>query len=507
MRQLYTAVLLSIALAYLAYRARTSGLLLERPYEEALFLIALRTDAPAFPGPDAVWSEHPPLAYLLLHGCAWICGADVGVLRQAWFTVYLLTFLALLYYGRPSVSRTEPDVPCFLEALTEAVRGLFVLSVFASPLLLVSGSRVGPEAVTYGAFVAYLASGIAFLRTWSALAAVGLGLAGALLLSSHAYGWVYVLASVAALAATVGRAYSRVLVLKLLLIVLLALSPVAIDPRVCAARLDLLRGHYWAESVGARPFGMPLAGIWVPLSELSFQLPTLPVAAQAVTGLLLLWIVIWGKDLPARWLALTCLGIVPLCWLGECVGQSKIMIYHWLGLMGVSGVCALARGLGRRLLFLTGLGASCIVLIPGVASALFVVGDGPKAVQRAAEVIKHQLDGSDVVVFAGARTYVTLAPYLDRDSLGRSYVFLRTHGRPDSFVGRKLVSPSRLLVDNAWPDFPADRIVVVQFEAAQQVVVPQAGWVVEEADYFLHNSLAIGQITIETRRRLGPSLR
>lgn len=90
--------LLFIILALLARRANQVGMLIERPYEEAVYRVALRQEVPIMSRGTETWTEHPPLCYDVLRVISFIIGRDIGRLRFIWLIFFLSAFCLLLAY-------------------------------------------------------------------------------------------------------------------------------------------------------------------------------------------------------------------------------------------------------------------------------------------------------------------------------------------------------------------------------------------------------------------------
>ncbi len=494
MRRPLIILLLTMVLAGLGWAAGAAGLRSERPYEEGLVRTALRFRSSAFQAPEKLWSEHPPLAYLLLRGLNSVIGSDVRVLRLAWLLLFAAAFAG--FCGIVARGDSSSGQPLW----GSVARWGLIIGLFASPLVIVGAARLVPDTLLLLLMCAELDLVGRLMHRPSPGVAVGAGILAGLMVLAHAYGWVCALAMIATLSVTLFRRHGRGGLACAAMVAGGALAPVAITPSAFAARVGLLCNHYWSEPLFSQALPVPLIPVWFPLTDVSYSQSWLPLAGQVAAGLLLAWVTLSGQDPFSRWMAWTALLCPLIFWLVELATGGRVIVYHWLGWLGVLAACALARGLKPTASAVVSTLLVLFVVLPTLLFVLNGAGNGERAVTRAVASIREQARSGRPLVFGGARAFVLFVPWLEDPLVDRSFVFLRRQPR-DSFVGKMLVPNERLIDANQWRAFPEEQAVVVQLEAAQQVVVPGGGWEVERRAHFVHNATAVVEIDVEARRR------
>jgi hypothetical protein len=497
MQRLALTAALTTALAILAFTAGGRGLVAERPYEEALYRVAVQSEAPMGQLGGGVWSEHPPLAYPLLDTSRRLVGPGIESLRLVWTAFFLLGFCLTLRFAWANSQLTSGWTK------EDLLRAAIVLSAFASPLLLVRATRVGPDAPSCALLALVLVAGGRFLSAPGCHSALAFGTAAAGLAFMHAYGPLVSVSLVAVAAVALVRSLRRPGTVAALIIVGAAVAiPLVLMRHDLGARLRTLTDHYWAQAVVFNSPGAPLAGIWYAGSELTVDGGHLVDLLQGASIGLLVLVVAAGKDSVSRWAAGGALACVAGFWVWERVAGGEVVIPHWLGPVWLLGFAAVARGLSGRPLAAAAAGAVGTVLLPGLASVLLMPGSGPACLKRAAEEIEQSAGPTGTVVFGGTRAYILLVPELDPSVVDRSSVYFRGEPSPDSFVGRQLIPTGRLIPDHQWPGrLTADRVVVVRLEAAQKVEIPNTGWTVLHRRRFVHPANSVGEITVEVWQR------
>lgn len=495
MRETILLIALCALLACLGFRGARSGCFMERPYEEGVLRVACWTPGSLTVPAEEYWYEHPRLVPFLVRALSSAVGERIGMMRLVWCTLFLISFALACRSARPA-SAAAGSSPC-------ALRFLLVFTVFMSPLVLASAMRLGPGAVTGLATGVCILSGIGLISARKILPAILLGVSSAVLLDSHVYGCIASLGLMLPLVAgaLIGRDF------KLLGLICVAAIPsmivLAVDGEIVAQVWRTARGHYWAEPVmGEGPLTVPLSHVWYPLTEFAFDGPSIPAVGQLCVSLLLLSVLVRGVDFVSRWLAASALTCIALFWLAERLAGQAVIVHHWLGWHAILSACAIARGLRPWAIAAVSFAGFGFVLVPSLLAIGLPAGRGEEAIERASAFIGRELGPSDKLVFGGSRAYMTILPYLDRDLRGRAILYLRLSHPPDSFPGRNLVPSELRVTSESWADFEWEKATVVQFEAAQRVVIPSEGASVEGRREFVSNSVAVEMISVEVRRRV-----
>jgi hypothetical protein len=476
--------------------AKRVGLATERPYEDALYRMALDVNAAPWPGAAALWSEHPLFSFWVLRCVDRFSSGSKMAVDATWALIFMFAFIAALLFSWSGPPTSAEDTG-LRPAQTAWLRAVLVLAAFLSPLTVVAAIRSLPDAIAFLALGGVLLSAHSFYKSssWSS----SFAFAGSLsvLSLSHVYGLFVAAGILFGSCIVASDTRERAVVLKLLLVVVLLAGTTIIDGAANLRRWRLLRNHYWAESIlkGAPP--LPLAGVWYAGSEFTSGAPRLASTLQGVVGAVLLAILFCSSDKVSRVGAWASLSVCAILWVFQCATGDRIVVYHWLGLLWILVACTVARALDGWKALAAALVAVVVVLIPGLASATMTPPNGPASLKAAAEEIHRLSKDADAIVFGGTRAFILFEPELDHTLLQRSFVYLRQEHHPDSFIGRRLIPKARLVPDNQWAAFRRRRIVLVLVEAAQKIGVPTRRWVARTQRCFVHNAYSISLITIE----------
>jgi hypothetical protein len=496
---LCTGVLLSL-LALFICRSERNGLLSERPYEEALYRVALRHHAPAFPTPEHNWSEHPCLAYVCFRFLCAFTGERLSLLREMCAALFLIAFLGSLHFalGAGVRGRTGPHARFTQE---EWFRSLLVLSAFVSPLTLVAGIRIGPHVFSYLALACMLLAGAVIVESPSIGASFALGLAGVSLSFSSVYGSLVALSILIGMAAVLAALRKRHPLVYVAGATAMVSAFIILDETGQLTRFQLLRGHYWAERAYPPTSLLPFERFWNAVTDIvrdsKWMYEGLHIAALLVT----IGVIIAHRDTMATAVSVALLITGASLWLCDITTQDNQIVYHWMGLVLIMGASAAARGLQGWCLRLVSVVALLVVLVPGAVACLLIPINGQQCVVNAAAEVQRLSTASAPIIFGGTRAYILFEPEIPPPLSDRCVVFLRGGAFPDSFVGRALIPPPRLVRSDEWPSIDCNEIVVVLLEGAQKVEVPVDGWRVEFRRRFVHSAYSIGEIIVERRVR------
>ena len=488
------------ALVCLLWFAGLHGLTTERPYEEALIRVALMDGAKAFPPPDKIWCEHPPIAFIIFRLGKTVVGDNLTCLRLLCGGLFVAAFVAALMFA---IRIPPTSVPADLRARDPLVclRVLCMFSAFVSPLMVVGGTRLGADGPTYLVLMLTLFAGSAFLRSYSYLTMAAFFGASLGLIYVHAYGLAIAVGLVVGLTTeaifTTGFSHLRIIFLGGTIIA----SILWLDFAAVSTRFTLLKDHYWSidTMIGNPP--VPVAGLWPAVTELAAESDALPAYLQIVSLIALVFLGLRGRDAAARFAALGCIGSLACLTFASAGASSRLVVPHWLGPIWLLGCCAFARGASKGGLIATGVSAALVVALPGLVSCLLSSGDASGLIKQAAGSVSDFGVGADAIVFGGTRAYDLFVPEMGSMDVGRSFVFLRGGAFPDSFPGQKLIPPGHLLTAADWARIDARRVVLIQLEAAQKVEIPTDDWLVERRVQFVYPAFTIGAIRVELVRR------